>query len=186
MPMSFGLTVFDKKGRLQAKKKRKRSLRSIRREIHKGITLKSAFFEVRPFGKRVKYPWENGKKEPIDIAAEGFFKFAMRPFYLSSEYPSYKRPTKAAIRKWKRKQKLEKAPAIGDYLWKHGGAGAKRTALLGGAAAFVFAPFPPLAAMGGFLGGLGIHALRHPEIIKEYRKMMWKKYRVRKKHVWQY
>jgi len=175
MPMGFGLTVIDKKP--------KKAMVQVRKS--RGISMAESFFAVRPFGRRRPFPWA-GKKTTTAKAVDTTMEFMMRPFVLQAEYAPKYTPTKKQIRLWKRQQKLGEAPKFGDYIWKRGGKKAKAYIATGGTAGFLFAPNPLIGLLGGVITGMGLYAYTHPKTAKRYRKLMWEKYKVRKKHIWQY
>ena len=149
----------------------------------KTISMMDAFFNPRPFGKKVEYPWKI-KGTTTDKAVDAFFKFGMRPYHMAAIYSSSGKPTKKETRKARQEAKLRSMPKFGDYILRQ--KGVKKWGIVGGSAGFIFAPQPLIGMVGGYMGGLGIYTLKHPQLIKQYRQEMWKKYRVKKKHLWQY
>lgn len=151
----------------------------------KGISLKTAFFSVRPFGKRRPYPWQ-GKKPLADKVGDTTLEVMMRPYMLSAEYSPMSglvKPKKSTKRE-RRLEKLNTAPKFGDYIWAQ--KKSRNWGIIGGTLGFFFAPNPMFGAAGGFAGGLGLYTLKHPKLVGQYKQEMWKKYGVKKKSIWKY
>ncbi len=151
----------------------------------KGISMKTAFFSVRPFGKKRPYPWE-GKKSLGGKIGDTTLEVMMRPYVLSAEYSPLsglvkpKKPTKRE----RQMEKLSAAPKFGDFVLrqKH----ASKWGITGGGLGFFFAPNPVLGAFGGYMGGIGLYTLKHPKLIGQYKQEMLKKYGIKKKALWRY